>query len=40
MEALSKQFRKHKTKLAKSLRKDSLENYLPAQEVSDTTEFE
>lgn len=40
MEALSKQFRKHKTKLAKRLRKDSLENYLPAQEVSDTTEFE
>ncbi len=32
MEALSRQFRKHKTKLAKCLRKDSLENYLPLQE--------
>ena len=32
VEALAKQFRKHKAKLAKRLRKDSLESYLPAYE--------
>ena len=32
IEALSKQFRKHKTKLAKRLRKDSLDNYLLEKE--------
>ena len=40
MEALSRQFRKHKTKLAKRFRKDSLEDYLPLQEVSETPEPE
>lgn len=40
MEALSRQFRKHKTKLAKRLRKDSLENYLPEVTPSIETESE
>ena len=40
MEALSRQFRKHKTKLAKRFRKDSLENYLPAQDFSVDEDFE
>ena len=40
MEALSRQFRKHKTKLAKRLRKDSLEDYLPVQNVDDSADFE
>ena len=40
MEALSRQFRKHKTKLAKRLRKDALENYLPEQEVADNSQLE
>lgn len=34
VEALARQFRKHKAKLAKRLRKDSLENYLPAYDTS------
>lgn len=40
MEALSRQFRKHKTKLAKRLRKDTLEDYLPVQEAVDSSELE
>lgn len=40
IEALAKQFRKHKTKLAKRLRKDSLENYLPEKENLDESIFE
>ena len=32
VEALAKQFRKHKARLAKRLRKDSLESYLPVYE--------
>ncbi len=34
IEALAKQFRKHKAKLAKKLRKDSLENYLSNYDIS------
>ena len=37
---MSRQFRKHKTKLAKRLRKDALENYLPEQEVADNSQLE
>lgn len=40
MEALLRQFRKHKTKLAKRLRKDSLEDYLPDQKISNYVEEE
>lgn len=40
MEALSRQFRKHKTKLAKRFRKDSLEDYLPLQSAGDEEDFE
>lgn len=40
MEALSRQFRKHKTKLAKKLRKDTLENYLPVHDSTEVSDFE
>lgn len=40
LEALSRQFRKHKTKLAKRLRKDTLEDYLILQNSDVTPDIE